>query len=230
MDGFLDFAVTRIIPALDAGLWTTILLIVPASLLGVVIGVTAGTARVYGPRPLIRVLEWYVAVFRGTPLVVQLYFWYFALPNVALGDVRLVLSPMWAAIIGFALCSGAYQSEYIRGGLLSIKRGQLRAAQALGMTPFTTVTSVVLPQAFRRALPGCGNEIIYLIKYSSLASIITVSDLTGMGRSLAKSTFRNTEVFIVVGIYYLALVTIATFILRAVEKKLEIPGFEGKKE
>jgi len=230
MDSFLEFATTRIIPALDAGLWTSILLIIPSSLLGVAIGVTVGTARVYAPHPLVRVLDWYVSLFRGTPLVVQLYFWYFALPYVAIGDFRLVLSPMWAAIVGFALCSGAYQSEYIRGGLLSIKRGQLRAAQALGMTPLTTITSVVLPQAFRRALPGCGNEIIYLIKYSSLASIITVSDLTGMGRSLAKATFRNTEVFVVVGLYYLALVTVATFVLRAVEKRLELPGFETKKD
>lgn len=230
MDSFLEFATTRIIPALDAGLWTSILLIIPSSLLGVAIGVTVGTARVYAPRPVVRVLEWYVSLFRGTPLVVQLYFWYFALPYVAIGDFRLILSPMWSAIVGFALCSGAYQSEYIRGGLLSIKRGQLRAAQALGMTPLTTITSVVLPQAFRRALPGCGNEIIYLIKYSSLASIITVSDLTGMGRSLAKATFRNTEVFVVVGLYYLALVTVATFVLRAVEKRLELPGFETKKD
>ncbi|WP_300155548.1 amino acid ABC transporter permease [Solidesulfovibrio sp.] len=230
MEGFLDFAVNRIIPALDAGLWTSVLLIVPASLLGIAIGVIVGTARVYAPRPVGKALDWYVSLFRGTPLVVQLYFWYFALPYVSIGGVNLVLSPMWASIIGFALCSGAYQSEYIRGGLLSIKRGQLRAAQALGMTPLTTITSVVLPQAFRRALPGCGNEIIYLIKYSSLASIITVSDLTGMGRSLAKSTFRNTEVFIVVGLYYLALVTVATFVLRAVEKRLELPGFETKKD
>jgi len=230
MDGFLDFAANRIIPALDAGLWTSILLIVPAALLGVAIGVAAGTARVYGPRPLARAIDGYVALFRGTPLVVQLYFWYFALPNLPLGDCRIVLSPMWASIIGFGLCSGAYQSEYIRGGLLSIKRGQLRAAQALGLTPVQTVASVVLPQAFRRALPGCGNEIIYLIKYSSLASVITVNDLTGMGRSLAKSTFRNTEVFIVVGLYYLALVTAATLVLRYAERRLEIPGFEGKKE
>jgi len=230
MDSFLAFAAEHIIPALDAGLWTSILLIVPSALLGVVIGVTVGTARVYGPKPVVRLLDWYVSLFRGTPLVVQLYFWYFALPYLAIGDFRIILSPMQAAIIGFALCSGAYQSEYIRGGLLSIKRGQLRAALALGMTPLTTITSVVLPQAFRRALPGCGNEIIYLIKYSSLASIITVSDLTGMGRSLAKATYRNMEVFIVVGIYYLALVTIATFILRAVEKRLELPGFETVKE
>jgi polar amino acid transport system permease protein len=230
MDGFFEFAVSRIIPTLNAGLWTSIALIVPASLLGVAIGVTAGTARVYGPRPLVRAIDWYVALFRGTPLVVQLYFWYFALPNISVGDFRLILSPIAASIIGFGLCSGAYQSEYIRGGLLSIKRGQLRAAQALGMTPMQSVTSVVLPQAFRRALPGCGNEIIYLIKYSSLASIITVSDLTGMGRSLAKSSFRNTEVFIVVGLYYLALVTVATFALRYFEKRLVIPGFEGKKD
>jgi polar amino acid transport system permease protein len=226
-DGFLAFAATRIIPVLDAGLWTSILLIVPSAVLGVAIGVSVGTARVYGPRLLVRALDGYVALFRGTPLVVQLYFWYFALPYVTIAGVRLVLSPMWAAIIGFALCSGAYQSEYIRGGLLSIRRGQLRAALALGLTPLQTITSVVLPQAFRRALPGCGNEIIYLIKYSSLASIITVSDLTGMGRSLAKSTFRNTEVFVVVGVYYLALVTVATLLLRHVERKLTLPGFES---
>ena len=229
MNGFLAFSVGRIIPALNAGLWTTLALVVPSSLLGVAIGISVGTARVYGVRPLARTLDWYVALFRGTPLVVQLYFWYFALPNIAIGSFRCILSPMWASIIGFALCSGAYQSEYIRGGLLSIKRGQLRAAQALGMTPLQIISSVVLPQAFRRALPGCGNEIIYLIKYSSLASIITVNDLTGMGRSLAKSTFRNTEVFIVVGIYYLALVTLATLLLRWLEKRLALPGFAGKK-
>ena len=230
MNEALAFAFERVIPGLNVGLWASVGIIVPAALLGVAIGILAGTARVYGGPWARRLTDGYVSLFRGTPLVVQLYFWYFALPYVAIGDFRLVLSPMWAAIVGFALCSGAYQSEYIRGGLLSIKRGQLRAAQALGMTPFTTITAVVLPQAFRRALPGCGNEIIYLIKYSSLASIITVSDLTGMGRSLAKATFRNTEVFIVVGLYYLALVTVATFVLRAVEKRLELPGFETKKD
>ncbi len=230
MHEFFSFAVQRIIPALDAGLWASITLIVPASLLGVAIGITAGTVRVYGARPLAWLTDFYVSLFRGTPLVVQLYFWYFALPYLQIGDFRLVLSPVAASVIGFALCSGAYQSEYIRGGLLSIKSGQLRAAQALGMTPLQTITSVVLPQAFRRALPGCGNEIIYLIKYSSLASIITVNELTGMGRSLAKSTFRNTEVFVVVGIYYLVLVTLATLLLRWIEKKLEIPGFESKKD
>ncbi len=170
-----------------------------------------------------------MALFRGTPLVVQLYFWYFALPYVKIAGTALILTPVQAAIIGFALCSGAYQSEYIRGGLLSIKKGQLLAAQALGISPAQSVMSIVLPQAFRRALPGCGNEIIYLIKYSSLASIITVNELTGVGRGIAKATFQNTEVYAIVGLYYLALVTLAGWLLTFAENRMSIPGFEVKK-
>ena len=176
MDSFLEFATTRIIPALDAGLWTSILLIIPSSLLGVAIGVTVGTARVYAPRPVVRILEWYVSLFRGTPLVVQLYFWYFALPYVSIGDFRLILSPMWSAIIGFALCSGAYQSEYIRGGLLSIKRGQLRAAQALGMTPSAIVGSVLLESAVILALG---------VVFGSLLGFATVALLGHTGIDLS---------------------------------------------
>jgi len=225
----LAFAFERVIPGLNAGLWATIKIIVPSALLGVLIGVSAGTLRVYGGTWPRRVTDWYVALFRGTPLVVQLYFWYFALPYVTIAGTALVLTPVQAAIIGFALCSGAYQSEYIRGGLLSIKRGQLMAAQALGIGPVQCVASIVLPQAFRRALPGCGNEIIYLIKYSSLASIITVNELTGVGRGIAKATFQNTEVYVIVGLYYLALVTLAGFALRLIEDRLSIPGFEVKR-
>ncbi|NDY57832.1 amino acid ABC transporter permease [Desulfovibrio sulfodismutans] len=228
MNEALAFAFERVVPGLNAGLWASIGIIVPAALLGVVIGVTAGTLRVYGGAWPRRITNWYVSLFRGTPLVVQLYFWYFALPYVSIGGVSLILTPVQAAIIGFALCSGAYQSEYIRGGLLSIKRGQLLAAQALGITPLNCILSIVLPQAFRRALPGCGNEIIYLIKYSSLASIITVNELTGVGRGIAKATFQNTEVYVIVGLYYLALVTLAGQLLRLIENRLSIPGFEVK--
>ena len=220
------FLAERVLPGLTTGLWVSVKIIVPASILGVVIGILAGTARVYGPRWLRRTVNGYVAVFRGTPLVVQLYFWYFALPYLEIGGFRIVFSAVSASIVGFALCSGAYQSEYVRGGLLSIKQGQLKAAAALGMSQWHAVFSVVLPQAVRRALPGCGNEIIYLIKYSSLASIITVQELTGTGRSIAKATWRNIEVFVAVGVYYLLLVTIATLLLKYIEDKMTIPGFE----
>ncbi len=225
MGDFLTFVLERVMPGLNNGLWVSIQLIVPSALLGLALGVLAGCIRVYAPGWAIRVANSYVSLFRGTPLVVQLYFWYFALPQVVIAGWRPVLSPMASAILGFTLCSAAYHSEYIRGALLSIRRGQVKAAQALGMSPLTVIRSIVLPQAFRRALPGCGNEIVYLIKYSSLASIITINDLTGVGRGIAKSTWQATETYIVVGFYYLALVTAATLLLRWTEKRLSVPGF-----
>ena len=226
---YLEFLRGQLVPGLMDGLWTSIAVIVPSAALGVLIGLFAGVLRVYGPGPVRRLTEAYVSLFRGTPLVVQVFFWYFALPYISIGGHSIVLDAIPASILAFGLCSGAYQSEYIRGGLLSIKRGQIRAALALGMTTRQAVQSVVLPQAFRRALPGCGNEIIYLIKYSSLASIITVSELTGTATTIAKNTWRNIEVFCTLGVYYLVLVTLATWLLHLVEDALSVPGFERHK-
>jgi polar amino acid transport system permease protein len=226
MTEYWNFFLHNVAPALNQGLWVSISLIVPSAVLGLLLGIFVGSLRVYSPAPVRMINEAYVSIFRGTPLVVQLFFWYFALPHVQVGEMRIVLSPMAAAILGFTLCSGAYHSEYIRGALLSIRQGQIKAAQALGMTKTQTVLWVVLPQALRRALPGCGNEIIYLIKYSSLASIITLNELTGIGRTIAKQTWRNIEVFAALGLYYLLLVTVATLLLRYVEKRLSLPGFE----
>lgn len=229
MSEYWQFLRDIVIPALNQGLVVSIQLIVPSALLGLFLGIAIGSLRVYGPLPVRRISEAYVSIFRGTPLVVQLFFWYFALPHAQIMGARLVLSPMAAAILGFTLCSAAYHSEYIRGALLSIRQGQVHAAQALGMSKLQTILSVVLPQAVRRALPGCGNEIIYLIKYSSLASIITVSDLTGIGRTIAKQTWRNIEVFVALGLYYLLLVTVATLLLRWIERRTALPGFEQAK-
>lgn len=223
---YFEFLRAELVPGLMDGLWTSIVVIVPSALLGALIGVVAGVLRVYGPRPVRRLTEGYVSLFRGTPLVVQVFFWYFALPYISIGGHSIVLDAIPASILAFGLCSGAYQSEYIRGGLNSIKRGQIRAALALGMTTRQAVQSVVLPQAFRRALPGCGNEVIYLIKYSSLASIITVNELTGTATTIAKNSWRNIEVFCTLGVYYLALVTLATWLLHLAEDAMSVPGFE----
>ena len=110
------FIFGRVVPGLTEGLWVSVQLIVPSALLGVVMGIVTGAVRVYGPGWLKRLANAYVAVFRGTPLVVQLYFWYFALPYAALGSFRIVLEPVQASILGFIMCTAAYQSEYIRGG------------------------------------------------------------------------------------------------------------------
>lgn len=210
----------HLFPALNQGLWVSVLLIVPSSICGLLLGIVVGTLRAFGKPWIRRIVNGYAALFRGTPLVVQLFIIYFGLPNIGI-----YFKPYTAAVVGFILCSGAYHSEYIRGGLLSIKRGQLLAAQSLGFSKFGTMLWIIVPQAIRRALPGCGNEIIYLIKYSSLAYIVTCIELTGQAREVATTYFRFTESFFVVGLYYLALVTVATIILRKVENKLYIPGF-----
>ncbi len=215
-----DFYGQHLIPALNDGLWISILLILPSATGGLALGILTGTIRTFGSPWLKRIGNFYAGIFRGTPLVVQLFILYFGLPNIGI-----YLSPYAAAVTGFILCSGAYHSEYIRGGLLAIKRGQLMAAKSLGFSSTGTIFWIVLPQAMRRALPGCGNEIIYLIKYSSLAYIITCIEITGQARDVATTYFRFTESFFVAGLYYLALVSIAGIALGKLEKKLYIPGF-----
>lgn len=205
---------------LNKGTLMSVALIVPSALGGVCIGVSVGALRIYGNVWARKLGDVYAALFRGTPLVIQLFILYYGLPNLGI-----YLSPYTAAVTGFMLCSGAYQSEYVRGALLSIKQGQYLGAQALGFTVFQTVVWIIIPQAFRRAIHGCGNEIIYLIKYSSLAYIVTCMELTGEGNTVATEYFRFTEVFLVVGCYYLVLVSCAMFCLRRLERRLEIPGF-----
>jgi polar amino acid transport system permease protein len=206
--------------ALNRGLLMSIGLIIPSALGGVFIGVIVGCLRTYGGGFVRRACDTYAAIFRGTPLVVQLFIFYFGLPNIGI-----YLSPYAAAVTGFVLCSGAYQSEYIRGALLSIKRTQYLGSQALGFSRFQSIVWIIIPQAMRKALPGCGNEIVYLIKYSSLAYVVTFMELTGEGKTLATEYFRFTEVFAIIGLYYLLLVSLATLVLKKIEKAVTIPGF-----
>ena len=217
------FFSSQLLPALNKGLLVSLTLIVPAGTLGFVGGVLLGCARAFGPQWLRRLGNGYTSLIRGVPLAVQLMMIYYALPKVGI-----FFSPFGAALTSFTLCTAAYQSEYVRGALLSIRQGQVRAAQALGFSQWQTVVWIIIPQAARRALPGCGNEIIYLIKYSSLAYLVTCMELMGEGKVVASDTFRFTEVFIAVGAYYLAMVTLATFLLRWLEDRFRIPGFGAR--
>jgi len=217
----LQFYQHEVAPALLRGLWVSVQLIVPSALCGMAIGVAVGTLRVYGHQVVKRLASLYVLVFRGFPLLVQLYLWYFGLPQIGV-----YLSPFQAAVLGFSLCSGAYHAEYVRGALLSIKQGQLLAARSLGFSRVRAVFSILLPQAIRRALPGSGNEFIYLIKYSSLAYMVTCIELTGEGKILASMYFKYLEVFFCVGAVYLLLVSIATWGLNRLEAFVAVPGFE----
>ncbi len=220
----LLFIQQEVAPALLKGVWVSIQLIVPSAIFGLIIGIICGVLRVYGPPILKGLAGLYVLFFQGFPLLVQLYLWYFGLPRIGI-----YLSPFTAAFIGFSLCSGAYHSEYIRGALMSIKRGQLLAADSLGFSRAQTVFFILLPQAVRRALPGSGNELIYLIKYSSLAYMVTCIELTGQGKMLANYYFKYLEIFMIVGLIYLAMVSVATWGLNALEDYVAVPGFERPK-
>lgn len=206
-------------PQLVAGLEVTLQLIVCAVPLGIAIGIVIALLRAYGGSVISVIAYVYQILFRGTPLLLQLFIIYYGLPRVGI-----VFGPVTAAIIGFGLCSGAYHSEYLRGALLSVSLGETEAARSLGMSKLQTITSIIVPQMIRRAIPGCSNEITYLIKYSSLAYLVTVIDLTGQGRLIAYKTFRFFDTFLIVGLIYLILVTISNYFLRYAENKMRIPG------
>ena len=218
-----SFLFNTLVPALNKGLLVSLALIIPASILGFVCGLALGCVRAFGPKWTRKLGDAYTATLRGVPLAIQLMLIYYALPKIGV-----YLDPYGAALTAFILCTAAYQSEYIRGALLSIRKGQILAAQSLGFTHFQTIFWIIAPQAARRALPGCGNEIIYLIKYSSLAYLVTCMELMGEGKVVASDTFRFTEVFLVVGLYYLAMVSAASALLRWLEDKYRIPGFGAR--
>ena len=208
-----------VFPPVLEGALVTLKLIALSIPLGLISGILIAVGRVYGNKLISSFCTIYTLFFRGTPLLVQLFILYFGFPSIGI-----FFSPFTAAVIGFILCSGAYHSEYIRGAIQSIKEGQMMAAEALGMTRANAILYIILPQALRRAIPGCSNEIIYLIKYSSLAFMVTCVELTGAGKIIASRYFAYTEVFLVVGAIYLLMVSIVTKLLNMLEKKLEIPG------
>jgi len=206
-------------PPVLEGTLVTLKLIALSIPLGLILGILIAVGRVYGNKFISSFCTIYTLFFRGTPLLVQLFILYFGFPSIGI-----FFSPFTAAVIGFILCSGAYHSEYIRGAIQSIKEGQMMAAEALGMTRANAILYIILPQALRRAIPGCSNEIIYLVKYSSLAFMVTCIELTGAGKIIASRYFAYTEVFLVVGAIYLLMVSVVTKTLNMLEKKLEIPG------
>jgi polar amino acid transport system permease protein len=217
----LYFIQDVLLPPLIEGVLVTIKLIILSIPSGLILGILIAVGRVYGNKFISSLCAIYTIFFRGTPLLVQLFIIYYALPSIGI-----FFSPFMAAVTGFILCSGAYHSEYIRGAIQSIKSGQMMAAEALGMSRFKAILYIILPQALRRAIPGCSNEIVYLVKYSSLAFMVTLVELTGAGKIIATRHFRYTEVFLVVGIIYLLVVSIVTKFLNILEKKLRIPGLE----
>lgn len=170
----------------------------------------------------------YVFVFRGSPLLVQIFLIYYGLgqfPWVRASALWPFLrQPWWCAALALALNTAAYGSEIIRGGLASVPPGAVEAARALGLTRWQATRHVVLPLALRQALPGYGNEVVIMVKSTALASTITLMELTGVARALASETFRAVEVFLCAGAIYLALNALVAGGVRLLERRLAVPG------
>lgn len=209
----------NIIPKLLEGTVVTIELTVIAIAMGVLMGIPVALGRVYGNKPIYAFCTFFVEIIRGTPLLTQLFILYFGLPSIGI-----MLSPFLAALIGMGINSAAYQAEYFRGAIQSVKKEQLIAAYSLGMKQSQTIRYIVLPQMFRLVIPSWSNELIYLLKYSSMAYMIQAPEIMSQGRLIASRNFRTFEVFIVVALIYLILVLILSKVLDLLERRLSIPG------
>jgi polar amino acid transport system permease protein len=211
----------RVGPDIVEGTLITIRLTLVALTLGAVVGLPAALARVYGGKWLRIFAVAYIELFRGTPLLVQLFVVYYGLP-----DVGLTLSRFAAAYVTLGLNSGAYQAEYFRGAIQAIGSGQMVAARAIGMTQLKAIRYIILPQALRLALPAWSNEAIAMVKYTAIVFLIAVPDLMTKAKILSSRYFNPIPVYITVAIVYIILVAIATLIMRFVERKMETPGLE----
>jgi polar amino acid transport system permease protein len=203
------------------GLVLTIELTVIAMVVGIVIGVLLAIMRL-SPNPIVSGASWcYIWLFRGTPVLVQLLFWYFisaVYPHISIGipfgpqffevDANTLIPPFVAAILGLGLNEGAYMSEIVRAGILSVQEGQTDAAHALGMTRLQTLRRIVLPQAMRVIIPPTGNETISMLKTTALVSVLATTELLYSVQLIYAANYKQIPLLVVASIWYLILTTI----------------------
>ena len=211
----------EIMPGLLKGAVVTLELTVCSISLGFILGVALALGRLYGKRPVSLLCTGYIEFFRGTPLLVQLLILYYGLPPYGIR-----LSSFVAGILGLGLNSAAYQAEYFRGAIQSVSQGEIMAARAIGMSRFKAIVNIILPQMFRIVIPSWSNELIYTLKYSSVAYMIGAPELMAQAKFIAAENFRYFEVFLVVAFIYLIVVVVLSRILSVVEKRVRIPGLQ----
>jgi polar amino acid transport system permease protein len=201
-----------------SGAWLTIRLAVVSLVFSVVLGLFISLPGI-SIRPFLRLFNRiYVEIFRSIPVLVLILWVYYGLP-VVLG---ISLNPFMAGIIALALSDSAFEAEIFRGGIQSIERGQTEAADALGFTYIQKMRHIILPQAFRRILPPLGNQFVYMLKMTSLVSIIGLGELTRKANELTVTVYRPLEIYTVLVLEYLALVLLASLMVRWLEKRMTV--------
>ena len=212
-----DFSVVpEYIPLFRAGAIATLQITTWGIIFGLVLGIVIGLMRTSNIWALDSLARLYIFIIRGTPLLLQIFIIYYGLSSV----VKIPGYP--AAIIALGIHNAAYIAEIFRGAITSVDRGQREAALSIGMTSWQSMKRIILPQAFKRAVPPLGNQFIIALKDSSLASTIAVSELILRSRQLASSNFMMMEMLVVAGLYYLILTSFFTIIVAQTEKKLGV--------
>jgi glutamine transport system permease protein len=206
------------LPALLDGARLTVLIALAGLAGGLLLGFLAGLMRAYGNAALNAISFAYIELIRGTPIVVQVMFIYFALPTLA--DIR--INPLSAAVTAIIVNSGAYIAEIVRGSFLSVHKGLREAGLALGLPAWKVLLYVVGPVAFRRMIPPLGNQFIVSLKDTSLFIVIGVGELTRQGQEIMAANFRAVEIWSAVAILYLLMTGTLTLILRTTEKRMRI--------
>ncbi|MBI9043783.1 MAG: amino acid ABC transporter permease [Anaerolineaceae bacterium] len=209
------------IPVLIEGLLITFKVSLICLGIGLLTGFPTALARVYGPKWLRWLVTIYIEIFRGTPVLVQLFIVYYGLPQFGL-----TFSAFASAYIALGLNSGAYQSEYFRGAILAISGGQMMAARSIGLSRLQAIRYVIIPQAFRYAIPAWSNEVVSMVKITSIVYLIAVPEMLYVAKELMAKYFNPFETYITVGLIYLAIVGILSLGLGFIEKKTKIPGLE----
>lgn len=221
----------RIVAFVSDGIGVTVVVTVVSFVLVLLVGLLGGLGRIARSPVLRGLTTLYVEIIRGIPLLVQLLFWYYALPQVIQGlgaaiDSEALINyraePIVMAILGLTIGYGAYMTEVVRAGIQSVPKGQAEAARSLGLTYFQAMRYVVLPQAFRTILPAIGNEFVTLLKDSSLVSVVAVPDLTRRGREFMSMTFIPLETWAMVALLYLIMTLFAARIVNWLERKTKI--------
>lgn len=202
------------LPILLQGVQLTVLITLASLVVSTLLGLVWAVLRVSGIAVLAGFSAVMINILRGIPIIVQLFYIYFVLP-----EVGIQLTAFQAGVIGLGIAYSAYQAENFRAGIEAVDPGQREAALAMGMRPALLMRRVVLPQAFRIALPPYGNTLVMMLKDSSLVSTITVAEMTRQGQLIAASTFQNMTVYTLVALLYLAMSLPLVWGLRRLEKR-----------
>lgn len=211
------------LPYILEGSAVTIATVLGALALGFLLGVPLAVAQVYGPRPIRRAIGIYVWFFRGMPILVLLFLFYFGLFQL----LGFNLSAFTASCLVLGLASSAYQSQIFRGSIMMLPQGQFKAARALGMSDGQAIRSILLPQALRLSIPAWSNEYSILLKDSALAFVLGTPEIMARTHFVASRTYEHLTLYMTAGVLYLVITIVGLKLLRLLERKVHIPGYSG---